>query len=528
MKLNHEFVDHDTLWQDISHFSIGGEPADWTVPPANRGLAFSQRLARENNWEIEYARQCIDEYRRFLFLAATAGHSVTPSDAVDQVWHQHLVYTENYWIDLCQNVLPAPLHHGPTKGGSQERVRYQDQYERTLASYEKAFGAAPAEVWPSTEERFAQSVSSVRIDRRKYWLVPKIAFGRPGVSGSHYAIGGLAVTPLAALFPFNLHGPQFLAANGLAIATGLAFLWIWFHISNGRSTDNRLSSRLGWGQLAVLTGGKRRLLQTTLVALQKRGVVSCDQQVFSIVNRHALQVQRDDDPIAIGSMEAIADYLEESKQPQTLKRLMLAIHSTAANAETQMSDSGLLRSSYQRSRFYSGAFGIAMVLLLVGGIRCLQGLDNNRPIGLLVLEMVIAVIGILAAMHWASRVRLSAAGRAVQQRAQYDLPETNLKLYREDANADFDELPYLAFWGPVAAAYLFSDPSDLWANEMLYAEEVSAMEKASTAGGWADWTSTGDGGSSGGLFDSFGLGDSSGGGDAGCGGGCGGCGGCGG
>ena len=126
MKTMHENVTNDALWQKILHFPIGGESADWTATPPTRGLSFSQRLARENDWSIQHARHCIDEYRRFLYLAATAGHSVTPSDAVDQVWHQHLVYTENYWVDLCQEVLPSPLHHGPTKGGSQERVRYQD------------------------------------------------------------------------------------------------------------------------------------------------------------------------------------------------------------------------------------------------------------------------------------------------------------------------------------------------------------------------------------------------------------------
>ncbi len=42
-----------------------------------------------------------DEYRRFAFLAATAGHPVTPSDAVDQAWHLHLTYSRDYWDRFC-------------------------------------------------------------------------------------------------------------------------------------------------------------------------------------------------------------------------------------------------------------------------------------------------------------------------------------------------------------------------------------------------------------------------------------------
>ena len=78
--------------------------------------------------------RAIEEYKRFVFLAMAAGHPVTPLDEVDQVWHLHLCYTRSYWEDLCGEVLRAPLHHGPTRGGAAERARFDDQYRRTLAS----------------------------------------------------------------------------------------------------------------------------------------------------------------------------------------------------------------------------------------------------------------------------------------------------------------------------------------------------------------------------------------------------------
>src|SRR5688572_22064054 len=84
-------------------------------------LSFSKRLARDNAWSETYALHVIEEYKRFAFLAVAAGHPVTPSDQVDQVWHMHLIYSRAYWEDFCPNVLQTPLHHGPTKGGQQER-----------------------------------------------------------------------------------------------------------------------------------------------------------------------------------------------------------------------------------------------------------------------------------------------------------------------------------------------------------------------------------------------------------------------
>ena len=60
-------------------------------------LPFTSRLAREQGWSHAFAARAIREYKRFLILAMEAGHPVTPSEAVDQVWHLHLVYTVSYW-----------------------------------------------------------------------------------------------------------------------------------------------------------------------------------------------------------------------------------------------------------------------------------------------------------------------------------------------------------------------------------------------------------------------------------------------
>ena len=91
----------------------------------------------------------IGEYKRFCFLAATAGHPVTPSDAVDQAWHLHLTYSRDYWERFCPEILGRPLHHGPTEGGGAEQQLYFAQYAQTLKSYERIFGErAPADLWP--------------------------------------------------------------------------------------------------------------------------------------------------------------------------------------------------------------------------------------------------------------------------------------------------------------------------------------------------------------------------------------------
>lgn len=117
----------------------------------------------------------IREYKRFCYLAVTAGHEVTPSDAVDQAWHLHLAYTRDYWERFCPEVLGMPLHHGPTKGGAEERDRFFDQYAATLKSYEDAFGQPPPEdIWPDAARRFLTDPKARRVNPRDVIILPRI------------------------------------------------------------------------------------------------------------------------------------------------------------------------------------------------------------------------------------------------------------------------------------------------------------------------------------------------------------------
>ena len=174
--------DHDPLLGRLQALSLDAPGA---------ALSFTQRLARENGWPLAFAGLVVAEYRRFLYLAVRAGHPVTPSDAVDQAWHLHLVYTDSYWNDLCGSILGRPLHHGPTRGGREEAAKYTDWYERTLASYRRIFGEQPpARVWPRSSERFGEAPYFRRINTRRHWVIPKPAWlQRPSPRGREERLG---------------------------------------------------------------------------------------------------------------------------------------------------------------------------------------------------------------------------------------------------------------------------------------------------------------------------------------------------
>jgi hypothetical protein len=148
-------------------------------------LDFTRRLARDRDWSLVFARGAITEYRRFCFLAVTAGESRTPSEQVDEVWHQHLTYSRDYWDVWCADVLRVRLHHDPTRGGPAEQRRYRAQYASTLAHYETVFGPPDACYWPASHERFRGRPRFRTIDADRCIVVT-----RPGLAGLRTLIGG--------------------------------------------------------------------------------------------------------------------------------------------------------------------------------------------------------------------------------------------------------------------------------------------------------------------------------------------------
>jgi hypothetical protein len=132
--------EEDRLWQALGAMRIEAEGA---------AITFTEKLGRETGWTSAHAEAVMEEYRRFLYLAATEREPVSPSDAIDRVWHLHLTYSRHYWDVLCGEILGRPLHHDPNPGGAAEDERHADQYARTLEAYERVFGAPPpASIWP--------------------------------------------------------------------------------------------------------------------------------------------------------------------------------------------------------------------------------------------------------------------------------------------------------------------------------------------------------------------------------------------
>lgn len=152
------------LYQRLQEFSLDEK---------NVSFSFSQRLARENNWTFEYTQRVIDEYKKFAVIAVFAGHPVTPSDQVDQVWHLHLTYTQSYWDDFC-GILGIELDHGPTRGGDKEYHKFNNWYLNTVDTYKQFFDETPPiDIWPASHIRFDKEANFQRVDTQRNWILAK-------------------------------------------------------------------------------------------------------------------------------------------------------------------------------------------------------------------------------------------------------------------------------------------------------------------------------------------------------------------
>jgi len=369
--------------------------------------AFVARLARENRWTRGYAERVCAEYKRFAFLSLSAGHPCTPSDQVDQAWHLHVLHTASYWEHFCGEVLQSPLHHGPTRGGAAETEKFRALYDKTLQSYRACFSEAPPrDIWPSPAERFA--INPVRVDRRRYWLVPKVTDALP-------TRVSLLAAALATLFagcevigrtsPFELSGDAFL----------VLFLKVWIAsvvlaIVLRRVLPKRArQASLHTYEIAYLADGHVAASDAAVASLVERGHLSVDHAS----NRFRLaRIERPEGHAIEG---VIVDQCAEHPDGAPLGTMRRAVGNYGDQLRHDAEAAGLLFTATQ-SRI---CLLVALVAPLLGSIRVLAGIMLDKPVGALVILTSIAVI---VAFALRGHMHATPAGAAWLERMRADNP----------------------------------------------------------------------------------------------------------
>ena len=482
------------IWERVQNFSIDSPDAK---------LSFSDRLARENHWSLAYSIRVIDEYKKFMFLAVTSGHVVTPSDQVDQAWHLHMVYTRSYWQDFCGNILQQEIHHGPTQGGASERVKFENLYERTKETYFKKFGVnPPTDIWPSTEERFS-SHQHRRIDLKNYWVIPRPRFD--AIFRYENLIWFPAVglpMGLIAWTPFDLDGPSFLVFYFLLTLLAAVTIGFIFRLSKSISLSPKRcdssGNRLSANHWAFLGGGEKRVMQSAVCELLVAG--------YAETLRQELKLQKDAPASGqVAQLSAVAQTVLGVLQKQggiRHDKIRTACRIPVARIRGQLMEQGLVISRITRIAVIWLMVSAMSSILIVGGMRIAQALDHQKPFGFLLIEMALVVLTGFV-LSWLLPHR-TLAGDELLKKQQAKLNDYVKKLGSQSQQDHLEIATCVGVMGTSALA------GTAWYGFQKEIEHVvSPVISGSSTGGDAAGT-TGCGSGCGG---------------GGCGGGCGGCGG---
>jgi uncharacterized protein (TIGR04222 family) len=372
---------------------------------------FSRRLARENGWSAAYTRRVVREYKRFLTLAVTTTHAVSPSEPVDQAWHLHVLYSARY-RRFCAEVLGCRLDHGPSDGGSAEREHFVRAYEQTLVSYQQRFGEPPPpDVWPNARRRFGSDLAVRRVNTAEHWVVRKPRAWL-WLRAPWSAETGRATVLLGALAAFLSGCRASLSehADGPSYLRG--FLWLWLVTVGVAYVGKKLSSPKASSAipvlepyaLAQLAGGAATALDSALTSLIARGCVELDGDGRTLLARRPAP--------------SLAPAFEHDVYGQIARTGKLELRELREQASvlTQALAGQLLKAELVTAGRSTFPLLVALVAPVVGTFRILSRLGSDKPISLLVLLTVVATL--LAVWAFRPRRERTALGDATLARAR--------------------------------------------------------------------------------------------------------------
>ena len=422
-------------------------PADWTEARSDlwrrikshaferpdHALDFTSRLARDRGWSLAYARGAVAEYRRFCFLAMACGVPLTPSEEVDEVWHQHLTYSRDYWDAWCGRALGGPLHHDPTIGGPAAGAHYRARYAETLALYEAWFGAPDPAYWPATHRRFRARPRYRTVDRDRALVLPRPAW-RDGFARlrdrwrARFAVRAPAVLALVGgATALVLDGPspalaqvaELAQAGGLApdpfdwpagpflrLYAGLAAALVvlvaalsWRLRAAGQDRTARAptpaqvearAADLDLLHLAWLAGGRRRATDTVLVALVDAGAAQVGARRSAVGAMTLPDIEIDARGIALPPpFDAFRGLIRGFTTRAGFGRAV-APRVEAVGADVARRGLAPAPPVVARTRLTIAA---AVALVAAFGLaRVAVGLTRGRPVGYLVAMIVLTVI----------------------------------------------------------------------------------------------------------------------------------------
>ncbi|GAO44616.1 glycine-rich domain-containing protein [Flavihumibacter petaseus] len=351
------------LWSAILQFDLDSPPGDDSFSE----YSFSIRLAHENQWPKNFTRQAILEYKKFMYLAATASQMVSPSPIVDVVWHQHLLFTQSY-NDFC-SLLGRQIAHVPSTHNHAEANTFKIAKERTTKLYQQVFGDQPKAIW-----EYTTITDSLRLPTAKFSVYQFLNIGIPVV-----LFLTIPMTYLLAPVLIHLNNPGFL--EGLVGITLTAFLTL--AIVNRVALQNILNGIERDAYVFDLEPLELVFLKTRKISRVVSGVVNelLHREAIRVNPDHTLELDlggRGNDNEEQQVLQVIGN-LKRSWYPAVMKELS----AKPVFANTANSMDALIfhvKKSHRYGNLFKWNFVILTAIWLIATSRLFNGMLNDRPV----------------------------------------------------------------------------------------------------------------------------------------------------
>lgn len=112
------------------------------------------RMVDKYKWTEAESRECFEDLKRFLYMAVIADKPVAPTEKLDEMWHNFILYTLDY-AEFCMTHLSLFVHHRPRRRDDSKSTRNMRQ--ETMDFARELFGYLPANFQYTHAEMFKAS-----------------------------------------------------------------------------------------------------------------------------------------------------------------------------------------------------------------------------------------------------------------------------------------------------------------------------------------------------------------------------------
>ncbi|HRG90409.1 MAG TPA: hypothetical protein PLW44_15415 [Chitinophagales bacterium] len=365
------------LWRSIDEFDLDLPLSEYS---------FSIRLAHENAWPACFTAKAIQEYKKFMYLAATANGMVSPSEIVDVVWHQHLIFTQSY-DNFCK-ILGRKIEHIPSTHRNTEKHLFTEARERTAQLYLETFGDMPADIW-----QYTSIYDSLNMPKSRFSSNEEFMFA--------FLLTGILTVPAYYLLKplyMHIHGLQFLWYYIPIFAISMAGLWLYNELQFKKLPElwrkDSFVMNLSPFELLYIKNKEIRPAIHACVNLMLEENKIMPKGEYILANAPGAKPNN-------AAQMAIADVLDantETSYYDLFKAVMdKPVFTNTATFYKQ------LQIYMSESQFVSNVCRVNYVVISTLTVLCttrlITGIENNKPVGFLIVTMLVSCIAFFVAIN---------------------------------------------------------------------------------------------------------------------------------